>query len=671
MSLTTTQPADNLLTRRILASDATNDLGVASLRRIFKKAYEDDDFITVGLLGLHALAYTGAQGNLWGTPMEVITDLVKKRSSKLNKLAIGLAKAIFKNIPKGGPELETRVIQTCIERFSDLKSKIKQGLGVPEAMKFFQTVARNAYIDAYRSPKSHGRRIEVNNLDALIDKDNWASIPKVNLKRFLESLEDDIDMYDSDGVPRMKNYIMGILEGESVSEIARQMQMSPQRLSQWVADREEELKEHLAPAMLRAASVVDASYEEVRVKLASRKVAMSWEESLATLGFPKGSMPTSEEINSAYRAKFIGQRSHPDQGGSADLAMKLNIAKDTLLGKLRPDRGTPAPQGPSPEERDQAKEQFKAVILKVQESMPMPEGEPDFQTFIRSEVGPLLAKIGVATSYDYVSVGDGAIPFGYRSSVYRTGVIAEVIGQPDKAVVAIIKSTSHILESVGGKSTLIFKMPPKQAWVVEHFVRVDKKKLPKSLAALKSLLKDSRFKGAMLDKPVPTQEFFWKVRSTLTPKALLIGLGFMTEEGSVPVVEVSCDYLKGADRSMPLVQRYVWMVFVNGKGVTLSTEEVRDLDSILGYILMKANYNVPFRKNITKMRAGLMWNTGAAEVLSALSKGMNGGPIRDGVDKAYAMLSSMAKKACYNYSRVAMEHATPEAASEVSIALHQ
>jgi hypothetical protein len=55
---------------------------------------------------------------------------------------------------------------------------------------------------------------------------------------------------------------------------------------------------------------------------------MSREEALAVLGLAEGA--TAEEIKAAHRRLI--QRMHPDVGGSADLAARINRAKDVLLG---------------------------------------------------------------------------------------------------------------------------------------------------------------------------------------------------------------------------------------------------------------------------------------------------------------------------------------------------
>lgn len=60
----------------------------------------------------------------------------------------------------------------------------------------------------------------------------------------------------------------------------------------------------------------------------SGRVDMSREEALAILGLSHGA--TAEEIRVAHRRLI--QRVHPDVGGTADLAARINRAKDVLLG---------------------------------------------------------------------------------------------------------------------------------------------------------------------------------------------------------------------------------------------------------------------------------------------------------------------------------------------------
>jgi hypothetical protein len=58
------------------------------------------------------------------------------------------------------------------------------------------------------------------------------------------------------------------------------------------------------------------------------RVDMSRQEALSVLGLAEGASP--DDIRAAHRRLI--QRVHPDVGGSADLAARINRAKDVLLG---------------------------------------------------------------------------------------------------------------------------------------------------------------------------------------------------------------------------------------------------------------------------------------------------------------------------------------------------
>lgn len=75
------------------------------------------------------------------------------------------------------------------------------------------------------------------------------------------------------------------------------------------------------------------------------KKALTWNEALSVLGLPAGSMPSDAEVQRAYRTK-ISPAMHPDLGGDNAELVRLNSAKDVLLGKLKPDHD-PSEAGPS------------------------------------------------------------------------------------------------------------------------------------------------------------------------------------------------------------------------------------------------------------------------------------------------------------------------------------
>lgn len=94
-------------------------------------------------------------------------------------------------------------------------------------------------------------------------------------------------------------------------------------------------------------------------------VSMSLQDAKATLGFPPTANPTAEEINKAYKRKAI--ENHPDRGGDAAKMVEVNVAKDILDGKQRPDGGRrqAPPSGNRPTYEDYVKKKQEADAKKV------------------------------------------------------------------------------------------------------------------------------------------------------------------------------------------------------------------------------------------------------------------------------------------------------------------
>jgi hypothetical protein len=67
--------------------------------------------------------------------------------------------------------------------------------------------------------------------------------------------------------------------------------------------------------------------DQARAPPESTGTSMGRAEAMAVLGLAEGA--TDEEIRAAHRRLI--QRVHPDVGGSADLAARINRAKDILL----------------------------------------------------------------------------------------------------------------------------------------------------------------------------------------------------------------------------------------------------------------------------------------------------------------------------------------------------
>ncbi len=87
------------------------------------------------------------------------------------------------------------------------------------------------------------------------------------------------------------------------------------------------LDRRLRAAWLPARRLGAAGRPAPRPPPAGSRAGMSRDEALAVLGLAEGA--TSEEIRAAHRRLI--QRMHPDVGGSADLAARINQAKDVLL----------------------------------------------------------------------------------------------------------------------------------------------------------------------------------------------------------------------------------------------------------------------------------------------------------------------------------------------------
>lgn len=85
--------------------------------------------------------------------------------------------------------------------------------------------------------------------------------------------------------------------------------------------------------------------------------AMSEGRAKEVLGFPPDADPDPAEVNRVYRK--LAPLRHPDQGGTHEEMVELNVAKDVLMGKAAPTRDTgpsyrpsPAPYKPPPPQPD-------------------------------------------------------------------------------------------------------------------------------------------------------------------------------------------------------------------------------------------------------------------------------------------------------------------------------
>jgi hypothetical protein len=112
---------------------------------------------------------------------------------------------------------------------------------------------------------------------------------------------------------------------------------------------------HIPACRLVEASraILEAGSTEYRSLYARLFQSMSLPEAKATLGFPPEASPTPEEVAHAYRTKVF--ENHPDRGGDPSKMVEVNVAKEILDGKRRPDHehGTPSTPHTEPSWQDE------------------------------------------------------------------------------------------------------------------------------------------------------------------------------------------------------------------------------------------------------------------------------------------------------------------------------
>ncbi len=82
--------------------------------------------------------------------------------------------------------------------------------------------------------------------------------------------------------------------------------------------------------------------------------AMTVDQAKQMLGLPPGLMPSPAEVAKAYRVKAL--QNHPDRGGTHEVMVDLNVAKDILEGKRREDARPPVSWGGAEPRKDPAQE---------------------------------------------------------------------------------------------------------------------------------------------------------------------------------------------------------------------------------------------------------------------------------------------------------------------------
>lgn len=98
------------------------------------------------------------------------------------------------------------------------------------------------------------------------------------------------------------------------------------------------------------------SYVRLAIRLFT---ALTVEDAREILGFPPGYTPSQAELTKAWKAKSF--ENHPDRGGDPSKMVEINVAKDILEGKRRPDN--------TPRAEESAEDKRKAELKKDRETI--------------------------------------------------------------------------------------------------------------------------------------------------------------------------------------------------------------------------------------------------------------------------------------------------------------
>lgn len=118
-----------------------------------------------------------------------------------------------------------------------------------------------------------------------------------------------------------------------------------------------------------------------RFLYASIRKAMSISEAMEVLGIPAnaGYDISKSDVMSAWKRKIL--QAHPDRGGSPELAVKLNVARDLLLGKGAYDPDMRRPSRPDPEPAVQDYSGLKAEL-------------EEFSSWLQQKFDALMDQVG-------------------------------------------------------------------------------------------------------------------------------------------------------------------------------------------------------------------------------------------------------------------------------------
>lgn len=363
-------------------------------------------------------------------------------------------------------------------------------------------------------------------------------------------------------------------------------------------------------------------------------LSMSMDEAKQVLGFPPTASPSPQEVSKAYRE--LAFKNHPDRGGDPTKMVEINVAKDVLEGKAKPGRSGPAPSGP-------------AYTKYEPPPPPIPVEGEDFQQAFSSVPSGVDWKFVSSPTFN-----SGPIPTP-KGNDWREFYGWVLYGQTE---------SHHVFVALRAERNASYPKEGSEAWTVFHTT------VPRSVNLLKvgpkmvAELASSKLRAHTIPKKFRVLDGTFgkndlKPRATLSLKDAIIGSGAMPAEATglkgrklVVIVEPKQtkesyqaykDYVAKGGNKGATHRAYIWTVEVNGRGRTLSEEEV---DNLVDNHFMIAVFSYDYskgRKNLSALRGGML-SAGAADALKLLYDALHGGPLKEQVGQAAEQAAAAKKK---------------------------
>jgi len=309
------------------------------------------------------------------------------------------------------------------------------------------------------------------------------------------------------------------------------------------------------------------------------KQAMSWSGALDTLGFKPGSSPSDDEVNKAYRQKLIDNRKiHPDHGGDADQMVQLNAAKDTLLGKLRPDRGDPGPRRPAEPSRPA--------------EPPAPQPKETVVTFAEA-----ATKANIPSGVEWLFVTDPAWS-GYNSDeVENTANGWVACGKVGDKKWVIVGAEHHRYSSVSYFS-MNQALAPEDIWSIRSHVLTTRQDIPDAaelFGGVTRAWKNFQYLKKAFNSKV-TSAKGWTFSSRIPPgpsvtiKLLIANEfgGVFTGKTTIEIAYIEKANYGGSEVPTPSgffkddhMHPYQYLMTINGKSFTLSVADTERLSKLM------------------------------------------------------------------------------------------